>query len=68
MEENFVYPLHQAADLSISPSVAFDACGVYRMDAAAEQHMQRLASRNALVRESYVLPALRDSESRAIVK
>lgn len=65
MEECFAYPSYQAADLSVSPSVAFDACGVYRMDAAAEQHMQRLASRNIFVCEKYVPPVLRDSKSRA---
>ena len=58
MENYLLYPFSQTGDLSITPSIAFDACGFCRVDAAAEQHLQRLVARNVSVSGSSVLPAL----------
>ena len=65
MEKYLLYSFCQVDELTANPSVAFDACGIYRMDVAAEQHMQRLASRNIFVRENSVLPPLLALGARA---
>ena len=62
MENYFVYPLGQVDDFMVSTAATFDACGIWRKDAAAEQHKQRLASRNAFVRQSIVPSVLQISE------
>lgn len=65
MEKYLMYPFYQTDEFQVSPSIAFDACGMWRMDAAAEQYLQRRAARNVSGRENFVLPALPDSEPRA---
>ena len=61
------FPLYQAADLLISPSTAFSLCGICRIDSGAEQHRQRLASRNLPERKNYPLSALPDPKPRTDV-
>ena len=56
MEKYIVYPFYQASDLSVSPSVAFDACGMCRIDAAAEQFLQRMAARNLSGDGAFAIP------------
>lgn len=62
MEKYIVYPFDQATDLTVSRSVVFDACGIWRLDAAAEQHMQRLAAGNVFGCGNYAVKELHGSE------
>jgi hypothetical protein len=65
MEKYLMSPFYQTNEFQVSPSIAFDACGMRGMDAAAEQYLQRRAARNVSGGENYTLPALLDSEPRA---
>jgi hypothetical protein len=64
MEKYIEHPFCQADELSVSPSITFDTCGMWRMDAAAEQHLQRLAARDVFVGENNTLPDLHDPKGR----
>jgi len=69
MEKYIVYPFDQASDLSVSPSVAFDACGMCRIDVAAEQFLQRMSARNSSRDGVFAIPAfLRNSKTGADCK
>jgi hypothetical protein len=57
MEKYIVYPFYQDSDFAMSPSVAFDACGMCRIDASAEQFLQRMAARNLSGDGAFALPA-----------
>jgi hypothetical protein len=65
MEKYLMYPFYQTNEFQVSPSIAFDSCGMCRIDAAAEQYLQRRAARNVSGRENFALTSLPDSEPRA---
>ena len=64
MEKVIVYPFCQLADLTVSPPVAFDARGIWRIDSGAMQHRQRLAARKVLMGSNPTLTDLHSSEQR----
>lgn len=64
MDKCIVYPFSDENDFLVSPSVAFDACGMWRMDAAAEQFVQRLASRKVFVVGHPLSTAMHEPELR----